>query len=54
MIAPIGKGQRGLIVAPPKAGKTMLMQHIAHAILQPPGRRADRPLINERPEESPR
>ena len=32
MIAPIGKGQRGLIVAPPKAGKTVLMQHIAHAI----------------------
>src|SRR5829696_6237649 len=32
IIAPIGKGQRGLIVSPPKAGKTVLMQHIAHAI----------------------
>jgi len=52
MIAPIGKGQRGLIVAPPKAGKTVLMQHIAHAIT------ANHPdvvlivlLIDERPEE---
>src|SRR5690606_27993952 len=51
-IAPIGKGQRGLIVAPPKAGKTVLMQHIAHAIT------ANHPdvfvivlLIDERPEE---
>ena len=32
IVAPIGKGQRGLIVSPPKAGKTVLMQHIAHAI----------------------
>jgi transcription termination factor Rho len=32
MIAPIGKGQRGLLVAPPKSGKTVMMQHIAHAI----------------------
>src|SRR3970040_2138907 len=32
IIAPIGKGQRGLIVSPPKAGKTVLMQHIGHAI----------------------
>ena len=32
IIAPIGKGQRGLIVAPPKSGKTVMMQHIAHAI----------------------
>jgi transcription termination factor Rho len=30
--APIGKGQRSLIVAPPKAGKTMLLQNIAHSI----------------------
>ncbi len=52
MIAPIGKGQRGLIVAPPKAGKTVLMQHIAHAIT------TNYPdvvlivlLIDERPEE---
>jgi transcription termination factor Rho len=52
MIAPIGKGQRGLIVSPPKAGKTMLLQHIATAIT------ANNPdvvlmvlLIDERPEE---
>src|SRR5258706_253793 len=32
IIAPIGKGQRGLIVSPPKAGKTVLMQQLAHAI----------------------
>src|ERR1700741_3936008 len=32
IIAPIGRGQRGLIVSPPKAGKTVLMQHVAHAI----------------------
>src|SRR5689334_23163232 len=32
IIAPVGKGQRGLIVSPPKAGKTVLMQHMAHAI----------------------
>ena len=32
IIAPIGKGQRGLIVSPPKAGKTVMLQHIAHAI----------------------
>ena len=33
IIAPIGKGQRGLIVSPPKAGKTVMLQHIAHAIV---------------------
>ena len=32
MVAPIGKGQRGLIVSPPKAGKTMLLQSVAHSI----------------------
>src|SRR5690606_5556307 len=32
MIAPIGAGQRGLLVAPPKSGKTVMLQHIAHAI----------------------
>ncbi|KAG0190210.1 hypothetical protein DFQ28_002344 [Apophysomyces sp. BC1034] len=32
MIAPIGKGQRGLLVASPKSGKTVMLQHIAHAI----------------------
>src|SRR4026209_1914970 len=52
IIAPVGKGQRGLIVSPPKAGKTVLMQHMAHAIT------ANNPdavlivlLIDERPEE---
>ncbi|GBD04362.1 Transcription termination factor Rho [bacterium HR19] len=52
IIAPIGKGQRGLIVSPPRAGKTMLMQNIAKAIL------TNHPdvilivlLIDERPEE---
>ncbi len=52
MVAPIGKGQRGLIVSPPKAGKTMLLQNIATAIS------ANNPdcdlivlLIDERPEE---
>src|SRR5512139_2383985 len=52
IIAPIGKGQRGLIVSPPKAGKTVMLQHIAHAIT------ANHPavvlivlLIDERPEE---
>lgn len=52
LIAPIGKGQRGLIVAPPKAGKTVLLQKIAKALIQ------NHPevyliilLIDERPEE---
>ena len=36
IIAPIGKGQRGLIVAPPKSGKTVMLQHIAHAITSNP------------------
>ncbi len=52
MIAPIGKGQRSLIVAPPRTGKTSLMQNIAHAIT------TNHPevillvlLIDERPEE---
>ncbi|MBC7945723.1 MAG: transcription termination factor Rho [Burkholderiales bacterium] len=52
IIAPIGKGQRGLIVSPPKAGKTVLMQHVAHSIT------SNHPevmlivlLIDERPEE---
>jgi transcription termination factor Rho len=52
MIAPIGKGQRGLLVASPKSGKTVMMQHIAHAIT------TNHPevvlivlLIDERPEE---
>jgi transcription termination factor Rho len=52
MISPIGKGQRGLLVSPPKAGKTMLMSNIAQSIA------ANHPecslivlLIDERPEE---
>ncbi len=52
LLAPIGKGQRGLIVAPPRAGKTVLMQKMANAILE------NHPeisliilLIDERPEE---
>jgi transcription termination factor Rho len=52
IIAPVGKGQRGLIVAPPRAGKTILMQKMANAILE------NHPevtliilLIDERPEE---
>ncbi|MGH8336505.1 MAG: transcription termination factor Rho, partial [Gammaproteobacteria bacterium] len=52
IIAPIGRGQRALIVAPPKSGKTVMMQHIAHAIA------ANYPdvhmmvlLVDERPEE---
>jgi transcription termination factor Rho len=52
MVAPVGKGQRGLIVSPPKAGKTMLLQNIASSIA------ANHPecvlmvlLIDERPEE---
>ena len=52
IIAPIGRGQRALLVAPPKSGKTVMMQHIAHAIS------ANYPevhmmvlLVDERPEE---
>src|SRR5574340_260417 len=52
IIAPIGKGQRGLLVASPKSGKTVMLQHIAHSIA------ANHPdvylivlLIDERPEE---
>ena len=52
LVAPIGKGQRGLLVAPPKAGKTIMMQHIAQSIIR------NNPecyvmvlLIDERPEE---
>ena len=32
LVSPIGKGQRGMIVSPPKAGKTMMLQNIAHSI----------------------
>ena len=52
IIAPIGKGQRGLIVAPPKSGKTVMMQHIAHAITTNyPDAVVIVLLIDERPEE---
>ena len=52
LIAPIGKGQRGLIVSPPKAGKTMIMQSIAHAIAEKsPESYLIVLLIDERPEE---
>ncbi len=52
LIAPIGKGQRGLIVAPPKSGKTILLQRIAQAIKQnDPEVELFMLLIDERPEE---
>jgi transcription termination factor Rho len=51
LIAPIGKGQRGLIVSPPKAGKTMLLQNIATPSPQPPRVHLIVLLIDERPEE---
>ena len=52
MIAPIGKGQRALLVAPPKTGKTVMMQHIAHAItVNHPEALLIVLLIDERPEE---
>lgn len=52
LVAPIGKGQRGLIVAPPKAGKTMVMQQIAMAIAQNnPRVHLMVVLVDERPEE---
>ncbi|MGQ0522608.1 MAG: transcription termination factor Rho [Betaproteobacteria bacterium] len=52
IIAPIGKGQRGLIVSPPKAGKTVMLQHIAHSITtNHPEVMVIVLLIDERPEE---
>ena len=52
MIAPIGKGQRGLIVAPPRTGKTMLLQAIAKAVLKnDPDVAVIVLLVDERPEE---
>jgi len=52
LVAPIGKGQRGLIVAPPKAGKTVLIQRIAKAIIKNhPEIHLIILLIDERPEE---
>jgi len=52
LVAPIGKGQRGLIVAPPKAGKTIVLQQIANAIAQNnPEAHLMVVLVDERPEE---
>ena len=52
IIAPIGKGQRALLVAPPKSGKTVMMQHIAHAIsANYPQSHMMVLLVDERPEE---
>ncbi|MEU6476875.1 transcription termination factor Rho [Streptomyces sp. NPDC047017] len=52
LVAPVGKGQRGLIVAPPKAGKTVLIQQIAAAVAgNHPECRLMVVLLDERPEE---
>ncbi len=52
LVSPIGKGQRGMIVSPPKAGKTMMLQNIAHSITQQsPECYVIVLLIDERPEE---
>ena len=52
LVAPIGKGQRGLIVAPPKAGKTVLLKQVAHAIEENyPEVELIVLLVDERPEE---
>ena len=52
LVSPIGKGQRGLIVSPPKAGKTMVLQSIANAIAQNnPECHLMVVLVDERPEE---
>jgi len=52
LVSPIGKGQRGLIVAPPKAGKTMLLQNLAQSIsINHPEAELIVLLIDERPEE---
>ena len=52
LLAPIGRGQRGLIVAPPKAGKTTLLKKIANAVLKnEPDIKVIVLLIDERPEE---
>ena len=52
MISPIGKGQRGLLVASPKSGKSVMLQHIAHAITtNHPDTTMIVLLIDERPEE---
>jgi transcription termination factor Rho len=53
MIAPLGKGQRGLIVAAPRTGKTVLLQKVAHAVLRNhPEVQVIVLLVDERPEEA--
>jgi transcription termination factor Rho len=52
LLTPIGKGQRGLIVAPPRTGKTILLQHIAQAVAKNhPEMKLFMLLVDERPEE---
>ncbi len=52
LFTPIGKGQRGMIISPPKAGKTTILKHIANAVLQNhPEMEVIMLLIDERPEE---
>jgi transcription termination factor Rho len=52
LLTPIGKGQRGLIVAPPRTGKTILLQHIAQAVIKNhPEMQIFMLLVDERPEE---
>lgn len=52
MMTPVGRGQRGLIVAPPRAGKTTILQHIAEAVVaNHPGTHLMILLVDERPEE---
>jgi len=52
LITPVGRGQRGLIVAPPRAGKTTLLEHIAEAVIQNhPQMHLMLLLVDERPEE---
>lgn len=52
LVSPVGKGQRGMIVSPPKAGKTMMLQNIAHSIaIKHPECYLIVLLIDERPEE---
>lgn len=52
LLTPIGKGQRGMIISPPKAGKTIILKHIAKAVLQNhPDMRVYVLLVDERPEE---
>lgn len=52
MFTPVGMGQRGLIVAPPRTGKTVLLQHIAHAVIKNhPKMHLMVLLVDERPEE---